>query len=39
MLIGPSRAGNVLEIGVAGSDTVPVIIHAMPARPKFLSWR
>lgn len=39
MLIGPSRPGNLLEIGVVSSDTAPVIVHAMPARPKFLRWR
>ncbi len=36
MLIGPDRAGNLYEIGVATSDSVPVIVHAMPARPKYL---
>lgn len=37
ILIGPARAGALLEIGVLdleGED--PVVIHAMPARPKFL---
>jgi hypothetical protein len=36
MLIGPSRDGSPLEIGVldlGGED--PVIIHAMRLRPKF----
>ena len=36
MLIGPARDGAILEIGVLdlqGMD--PVVIHAMPLRPKF----
>jgi hypothetical protein len=36
MLIGPDHAGNLIEIGVATSDAGPVIVHAMPARPKYL---
>ena len=36
MLIGPDHAGNLLEIGVVTSDEGPVIVHAMPARPKYL---
>jgi hypothetical protein len=37
MLIGPATDGTLLEIGILdleGED--PVVIHAMPARPKFL---
>ena len=36
MLIGPARDGSLLEIGLLdfqGDD--PVVIHAMPLRPKF----
>ena len=36
MLIGPAQDGTPLEIGILdlnGED--PVIIHAMPLRPKF----
>lgn len=36
MLIGPACDGTMLEIGVLdieGDD--PVVIHAMPLRPKF----
>ncbi len=36
MLIGPAADGALVEIGVldiAGED--PVVIHAMPLRPKF----
>jgi hypothetical protein len=36
MLIGPDHAGNLLEIGVVTSDDGPVIVHAMPARSKYL---
>lgn len=37
MLIGPDRVGNLYELGVVGSDRGPVIVHAMPARPKYLT--
>lgn len=33
MFVGPDHAGNLLEVGVIGSDRGPVIVHAMPARP------
>lgn len=36
MLIGPAQDGALLEVGVLdlyGDD--PVVIHAMPLRPKF----
>ena len=36
MLIGADHAGNLLEIGVVESGEGPVIVHAMPARPKYL---
>ena len=36
MLIGPSRTGQLLEIGVSRADGIDFIIHAMPARPKYL---
>lgn len=35
MLIGPSQAGQLLEIGVSRAEGIDFIIHAMPARPKF----
>jgi len=35
MLVGPDHAGNLFEIGVVTSDDGPVIVHAMPARPKY----
>jgi hypothetical protein len=36
MMIGPATDGTLLEIGVLdmGGDD-PVVIHAMPLRPKF----
>jgi hypothetical protein len=37
MFTGLDRAGNPLEVGVVeAEDGTVVIIHAMPARPKFL---
>jgi len=36
MLMGPNPAGALMEIGVVGSQTGPVVVHAMRARPKFL---
>ena len=36
MFVGPSRTGEPLEVGVVVDDDGEAIIHAMPARPKFL---
>lgn len=36
MLLGADTAGRLLEVGVIEGDTALVIVHAMPARPKFL---
>ena len=36
MFIGPSRSGDPLEIGVVDDNDGMAVIHAMPARPKFL---
>lgn len=36
MLIGADEAGNLLELGVATGEGVEFIVHAMPARPRFL---
>lgn len=36
MLIGPDTSGRLLEIGLATADGVEFVVHAMPARPKFL---
>jgi hypothetical protein len=39
MLIGPDRAGNLIEVGVVTGKGRPLVVHAMPARPKFLRRR
>jgi hypothetical protein len=39
MLIGPGRAANLLEVCVVAGQGSPVIIHAMPARTKYLRRR
>lgn len=36
MLVGPDRAGRLLEIGVSTGDGIDFIVHAMSARAKFL---
>ncbi len=36
MLVGADTAGRMLEIGVAKSEGIDFIVHAMPARAKFL---
>ena len=36
MLIGADTAGRPIEIGLATADGVEFIVHAMPARLKFL---
>jgi hypothetical protein len=36
MLVGPDSAGKLFEIGVVSSDEGPVVVHAMPARPKYM---
>jgi len=36
LVIGASRAGEPLEIGVATSESIDFIVHAMSARPRFL---
>jgi hypothetical protein len=36
MLIGADRNGRLLEVGVAAGDGVEFMVHAMPARTKFL---
>lgn len=36
MLIGADTTGRVLEVGVAIGQGVEFIVHAMPAREKFL---
>ena len=36
MLLGPDRSTRVLEVGVSNREGIDFIVHAMPARPKFL---
>ena len=36
MLIGADDSGRVLEVGVASAEGLDFIVHAMPARAKFL---
>lgn len=36
MLVGADGSGRMLEVGVAVGDGVEFIVHAMPAREKFL---
>lgn len=35
MLVGPDQSGSLFEIGVVVFDDGPVVVHAMPARPKY----
>lgn len=36
MLVGADDSGRMLEVGLAVGDGVEFIVHAMPAREKFL---
>jgi hypothetical protein len=36
MLVGSDAAGNLYEVGVVSSNEGPVVVHAMPARAKYL---
>jgi len=36
MLIGPAESADLLEIGIATAEGIEFIVHAMPARPRFL---
>ena len=36
MMIGPNRAAIILEVGYVEGEEAVVIVHAMPAREKFL---
>lgn len=36
MMIGPNRAALILEVGYVDGDVAMVIVHAMPARDKYL---
>ena len=36
MLVGGDEAGRLLEVGVAEAEGLEFIVHAMPARKRFL---
>jgi hypothetical protein len=36
MLVGADQTGRLLEVGVAQADGLEFIVHAMPARQRFL---
>jgi hypothetical protein len=36
MIVGPNRAAIILEVGYVAGDVAVVIVHAMPAREKFV---
>ena len=36
MFVGADTAGNLLAVGVIDSADGPIIVHAMPARSKYL---
>ena len=37
MLIGPTTHAQLLEVGIVATDDQDYVIHAMPARTKYLS--
>lgn len=37
MLVGPDETGRFLEIAVASAEGLDFVVHAMPARRKFLT--
>lgn len=36
MIIGPDTAARMLEVGVSEAEGIEFIVHAMPARDRFL---
>jgi hypothetical protein len=36
MFVGADTVGSLLEVRVIDSSDGPIVIHAMPARPKYL---
>jgi hypothetical protein len=36
IFVGADTAGNLLEVGVIDSSDGPIVIHAMPARSKYV---
>ena len=37
MLIGPDHTGRFLEVGVTSAEGLEFVVHAMPARDRFLA--
>lgn len=37
MFVGPRPDGDLLEVGVVNAEPLPVIVHAMRARTRYLS--
>lgn len=38
MVIGPDYTGALLEVGYVWRDGEQIVVHAMPARPRFMRW-
>jgi hypothetical protein len=36
ILIGPDLSARLLEVGVSTREGIEFVVHAMPARPKFI---
>ncbi len=36
LLIGPDTAARMLEVGISDAEGIEFIVHAMPARDRFL---
>jgi len=36
LVIGPTRSGQLIELGLVDTEEGPVIVHAMQARRKYL---
>lgn len=36
MMVGPNLAALILEVGYVGDDVAMVIVHAIPARDRYL---
>lgn len=38
MWVGPDLSGNLIEVGVIAHEGTDVVIHAMPARERYLKF-
>jgi hypothetical protein len=38
MVLGPARTGDPLEVGVLNIEDDPIVVHAMPLRPKYFPY-